>query len=64
MIISAERWPGKDYISLPNGRYVPKDGTRQIRYGKHEATSKKHHAHFEVYDQPMKNGGKIIAVGI
>ena len=59
-LISAEKWLGKDYISLPNGRYISKDGTRQIRYGKHETTSKKHHAHFEVYDQPIKSGGKII----
>jgi len=41
LIISAERWLGKDYNSLPNERYVPKDDTRQISYVKHETTSKK-----------------------
>ena len=29
-----------------------------ILYIKHETTSKKHHSHFEVYDQPIKSGRK------
>jgi hypothetical protein len=54
---AAQKYLGEGYKSLPNGRYVSKDGLRQVRYGKHEITSKKHHAHFEAYDKP---GGKII----
>jgi hypothetical protein len=39
----------------PDGRYVSKDGLRQVRYGKHEIRKdKEHHAHFEAYD---KKGG-------
>jgi len=54
---TAEEWLGPEYQSLSNGRYVSKDGVRQVRYGKHETVNKQHHGHFEVYDKP---GGKVI----
>ncbi len=48
---AAERYLGKDYVVHPKGRYVSKDGSRQIRYGRHETEElKDHHAHFEAYD--------------
>ena len=47
---SAPEYLGKNYRSLPNGRYISEDGLRQVRYGKHEVSSKKHHAHFESHD--------------
>lgn len=59
-LISAEQWLGDGYVSLPNGRYISKDGMRQVRYGKHETNSKIHHAHFESYDKPIEKGGRII----
>ena len=54
---SALKYLGKDYRSLPNGRYISKDGLRQVRYGRHEVSSKQHHAHFESYDKP---NGRIV----
>ncbi|MDD9950829.1 MAG: hypothetical protein OXT67_04615, partial [Zetaproteobacteria bacterium] len=54
---AAEKWLGSDYQSLPNGRYKSKDGLRQVRYGKHETSSKTHHGHFEKYDKP---NGKVV----
>ena len=54
---SVEKWLGPNYKSLTNGRYLSKDGLRQVRYGKHETNSKRHHGHFEAYDKP---GGKVI----
>jgi len=51
----AERYLGKDYVVHSKGRYVSKDGSRQIRYGRHETEDlKDHHAHFEAYD--LKTG--------
>ena len=58
---AAERYLGKDYVVYPKGRYVSKDGLRQIRYGNHETrNSKNHHAHFEAYD---KKGGNLEELG-
>lgn len=54
---SAEKWLGDGYTSHPNGRYVSKDGMRQVRYGNHETNSSSHHGHFEAYDKP---GGRVI----
>ena len=54
---SAEKYLGSGYKSLPTARYVSKDGLRQVRYGKHETTGKRHHGHFESYDKP---GGRVI----
>lgn len=54
---AAEDYLGPGYKSLPNGRYVSADGLRQVRYGKHETSSKLHHGHFEAYDKP---GGRVI----
>lgn len=52
---TAEEYLGNNYIVYPDGRYVSKDGLRQVRYGTHETRKdKKHHAHFEFYD--AKNG--------
>jgi hypothetical protein len=58
---AAEKWLGKGYKDMGNGRYVSKDGLRQFRYGKHETkTLKNHHAHFETYDKPHGEGGVLI----
>ena len=54
---SAEKWLGENYKSYPNGRYVPQDEIRQVRYGHHETNSSTHHGHFESYDKP---NGRVI----
>ena len=34
---------------------------RQVRYGSHETKSpNNHHGHFEAYDKPAQQGGRII----
>lgn len=41
-----------------DGRYISKDGLRQVRYGAHETKpGGRHHGHFEAYDKP---GGNVI----
>lgn len=58
---AAEKWLGRGYKDMGNGRYVSKDGMRQFRYGKHETKNLgNHHAHFETYDKPLNEGGKLI----
>jgi hypothetical protein len=52
-----EKFLGSGYTEVSPGRYVSKDGLRQVRYGKHETNSRTHHGHFESYDRP---GGQII----
>jgi hypothetical protein len=52
-----EKFLGSGYTEVSPGRYVSKDGMKQVRYGSHETKSKTHHGHFESYDQP---GGHII----
>jgi RHS repeat-associated protein len=56
---SALSWLGKGYKDMGGGRYVSADGLKQIRYGKHETTGKNHHGHFEIYDKPADQGGKV-----
>ncbi|MFJ6772935.1 polymorphic toxin-type HINT domain-containing protein [Kitasatospora sp. NPDC091257] len=46
----AERWLGAGYREEGVGRYVSSDGSRIVRYGKHETTSKSHHIHFEAVE--------------
>ncbi len=53
----AEKYLGKGYKEVSPGRYLSKDGLRQVRYGAHETTGKIHHAHFEAYD---KVGGTVV----
>ena len=48
---------GKGYKEVSKGRFLSKDGLRQVRYGLDEVRSGVHHAHFEAYD---KVGGKVI----
>jgi RHS repeat-associated protein len=57
---SALKWLGEGYRDLGKGRYVSKDGLRQVRYGKHETTGNNHHGHFEIYDRPVDKGGQVI----
>jgi hypothetical protein len=52
-----EKFLGSEYTQVSPGRYVSKDGLKQVRYGSHETKSKVHHGHFESYDHP---GGQII----
>lgn len=54
---TAEKFLDKGYKEISPGRYISKDGLRQIRYGIHEVESAVHHAHFEAYNHA---GGKII----
>ncbi|GEM_PF-3878298 len=61
---AAENWLGEGYFVYPNGRYVSKDGMRQIRYGKHETKNPNNqHGHFEAYDKPAQNGGEVLETG-
>lgn len=32
---------------MGKGRYISRDGSRVVRYGRHEVESKSHHIHFE-----------------
>lgn len=57
LLRSMEKWLGGGYKAYPNGRYVSKDGLRQVRYGSHETRGDMSHAHFEVYNRP---GGRVI----
>jgi RHS repeat-associated protein len=58
---AAQKFLGKDYEYKGDGRYVSKDGLRQVRYGRDETkNSNKHHAHFEAYDKPSDKGGNVI----
>ncbi|HEY4238040.1 MAG TPA: hypothetical protein VGM45_11995 [Gaiellaceae bacterium] len=54
---SARKWLGDNYTEPSPGRFLSKDGLRQVRYGKHEVTSAVHHGHFEAYDAP---GGRVV----
>ncbi|MDP9024035.1 MAG: hypothetical protein M3N13_01495 [Candidatus Eremiobacteraeota bacterium] len=42
------------------GRWVSADGMRQVRFGAHEVNSKELHAHFEAYDKPAAQGGRVV----
>jgi RHS repeat-associated protein len=57
---SGLKWLGEGYKDMGGGRYLSKDGLRQIRYGKHETSGKVHHGHFEAYDKSADQGGKVI----
>ena len=53
---------GPGYRSDPNGRYISADGTRVIRYGRHETASLgHHHAHFEYFDPDF---GRVVENGV
>jgi hypothetical protein len=54
---SVEKWLGPGYKSFSNGRYLSRDGMRQVRYGAHETERGYHHGHFEADDEP---GGTVI----
>jgi hypothetical protein len=58
----AENYLGPGYQEIPpgSGRFVSADGMRQVRYGRHETSGQKHHAHFEAYDRPYFQGGKVV----
>ena len=45
-----ENYLGDGYYEAAPGRWVSKDGTKQVRYGNHETKNpNNHHAHFETY---------------
>jgi hypothetical protein len=46
----AKTWLGEGYREVGNGRYISRDGSRVVRYGKHEVTSRNHHIHFEAIE--------------
>jgi len=52
--------PGYTEVTPGSGRYVSADGLRQVRYGSHETGGPRHHAHFEAYDRPAAQGGRVV----
>ena len=51
---------GKGSKEVSKGRYVSSDGLRQVRFGDHETkTPGNIHGHFESYDKPAAQGGKV-----
>ena len=57
---SAEQYLGPGYREVLPGRYVSADGMRQMRFGAHETRGPRLHGHFESYDHPYGQGGRII----
>jgi hypothetical protein len=58
---AAEKFLGGGYEEKGNGRFVSGDGLRQVRFGAHETEdAAKIHAHFETYDKPAEQGGRVI----
>jgi hypothetical protein len=55
-----EEYLGPGYTEASPGRFVSADGLRQVRYGAHETSGPRHHAHFEAYDRPAAQGGRVI----
>ena len=53
----AEKYLGEGYTEVSEGRFLSKDGLRQVRYNLHEVRSFVHHAHFEIYNTA---GGRVI----
>ncbi|HEV2737136.1 MAG TPA: hypothetical protein VGU66_01025, partial [Candidatus Elarobacter sp.] len=52
---------GKGPTEVSPGRYVSADGLRQVRFGVHETRAGKQvHAHYEAYDKPVQQGGRVI----
>jgi hypothetical protein len=51
---------GKGCKEVSKGRYVSSDGLHQVRFGDHETKNPGNiHAHFESYDKPSGQGGKV-----
>lgn len=42
------------------GRFVSRDGLRQFRLGAHELRGTRPHAHFEAYNKPAGQGGRVV----
>ncbi len=58
---NAIRYLGPNYLNPSPGRYVSQDGMRQVRLGDHETEDPdKLHIHFEAYNKPAQEGGKVI----
>jgi hypothetical protein len=54
---TALKYLGEGYKEISPGRFVSKDGLRQVRLGAHEMRSRVFHGHFEAFD---KAGGKVV----
>ena len=54
---TAQEYLGAGSREVSAGRFVSKDGLRQVRFGTHEVKGPGLHAHFEAYD---KAGGHVI----
>ncbi|MGH7517999.1 MAG: RHS repeat-associated core domain-containing protein [Gemmatimonadales bacterium] len=54
---SAEEYLADGYRDLGRGRFVSRDGLRQVRLGPHEVNGPQMHGHFEAYDRA---GGRVI----
>ena len=61
-VAMAEKFLGPNPREVPvgSGRHVSADGLRQVRYGVHETGKGLHHGHFEKYDIPASQGGRVI----
>jgi len=51
---------GPGYREVSPGRYVSADGFRQVRFGAHEVRGPQLHGHFEAFDAPFGEGGRVI----
>jgi hypothetical protein len=59
-LAAMEEYLGPGYTEVSPGRFVSADGLRQVRYGTHETSGPRHHAHFEAYDRPATQGGRVV----
>jgi hypothetical protein len=60
LLDTAQQWLGEGAKEVKPGRWVSQDGLRQFRFGSHETKNPENiHAHFEAYDRPATDGGRL-----
>jgi hypothetical protein len=60
LLDTAQKWLGEGAKEVKPRRWVSQDGLRQFRFGSHETKNPENiHAHFEVYDRPATDGGRL-----
>ncbi|MFT6971227.1 MAG: hypothetical protein ACJAXX_001796 [Roseivirga sp.] len=58
---AAKKFLESGYKEVSPGRFISRDGLRQIRFGAHELKSIGNlHIHFEAFNIPYWSGGKIV----
>ena len=63
-LVGAEQYLGPNYRDMGDGRYLSSDGMRQVRLGNHELKDPQNlHIHFEHYNVPWMQGGKVVESG-